>query len=86
MGDFDVGDLGPEDPTSYPAPGRAAALPGRRQRGRDPLPLRRHLLREQGRAARGNHFATVVEGVEHLQAIGEIVLWEGAQQILFEEV
>ena len=36
-----------------PGAGRAAPLPGRGQRGRDPLPVRRHLLREQGRPARG---------------------------------
>ena len=28
MGDFDVGDLGPEDPTSYPAPGELLLSPG----------------------------------------------------------
>ncbi len=28
MGDFDVGDLGPEDPTSYPAPGQLLLYPG----------------------------------------------------------
>jgi hypothetical protein len=32
----------------------------------------------------GNHFATVVEGVEHLAAIGDQVLWKGAQPIRFE--
>ena len=28
MGDYDVGDLGPEDPTSYPAPGELLLYPG----------------------------------------------------------
>ena len=28
MGDYDVGDLGPEDPTSYPAPGQLLLYPG----------------------------------------------------------
>ena len=33
----------------------------------------------------GNHFATVVEGLKHLEEIGRRVLWEGAQNIRFEE-
>ncbi|MGZ3582370.1 MAG: DUF3830 family protein, partial [Ktedonobacterales bacterium] len=34
----------------------------------------------------GNHFLTVVEGGEQLRAMGKRVLWEGAQDILFEAV
>ena len=37
-----------------------------------------------GRLA-GNHFATVVDGLEHLPELGRRCLWEGAQPILFEE-
>jgi hypothetical protein len=32
----------------------------------------------------GNHFLTIVEGKENLRALGTKVLWEGAQDILFE--
>ena len=31
----------------------------------------------------GNHFATVVEGVDRLAELGDIVLWKGAQEITF---
>lgn len=31
----------------------------------------------------GNHFLTVVEGQENLAAFGRLVLWEGAQDIVF---
>ena len=31
----------------------------------------------------GNHFLTVVEGRENLEALGKLVLWEGAQDIVF---
>jgi len=34
----------------------------------------------------GNHFLTVEQGNEHLEAFGKLVLWEGAQDILFELV
>lgn len=33
----------------------------------------------------GNHFLTVVEGQEQLAAMGKLVLWEGAQDIVFEK-
>ena len=32
----------------------------------------------------GNHFLTVTDGVEHLAELGRLVLWEGAQDIVFE--
>jgi len=32
----------------------------------------------------GNHFLTLTEGREHLQDLGRLVLWQGAQDILFE--
>jgi hypothetical protein len=31
-----------------------------------------------------NHFLTIVEGTENLRALGELVLWKGAQDVLFE--
>ena len=34
----------------------------------------------------GNHFLTIVEGMENLVALGQLVLWEGAQNILFEAI
>jgi len=32
----------------------------------------------------GNHFLTLEQGREHLEAFGKLVLWQGAQDILFE--
>jgi len=32
----------------------------------------------------GNHFLTIVEGKENLRALGTKVLWEGAQDVVFE--
>lgn len=32
----------------------------------------------------GNHFLTIVEGQENLRALGVKVLWEGAQDVVFE--
>ena len=36
-------------------------------------------------ALAGNHFATIVEGNEHLRELGKKFLWEGAQEIRFVE-
>ncbi|APO66982.1 cyclophilin-like domain-containing protein [Rhizobium gallicum] len=35
-------------------------------------------------ALAGNHFLTIVEGCEQLDDMGKLVLWKGAQPILFE--
>jgi hypothetical protein len=32
----------------------------------------------------GSHFLTIVEGKTHLRELGTKVLWEGAQDVVFE--
>jgi hypothetical protein len=85
MGDFDVGDLGPEDPTSYPEPGELLLYPGGVSEVEILFPYGDTRFASKAGQLAGNHFATIVEGVEHLRAIGEVVLWEGAQDIRFSE-
>ena len=85
MGDYDVGDLGPEDPTSYPAPGELLLYPGGVSEVEILFPYGDTCFASKAGQLAGNHFATVVEGVEHLAAIGERVLWQGAQDIRFED-
>jgi hypothetical protein len=81
MGDFDVGELGPEDPTSYPAPGQLLLYPGGVSEVEILLPYGETCFASKAGQLAGNHFATVVEGLEHLAEIGRRVLWEGAQDI-----
>ncbi len=85
MGDLDVGDIGPEDPTSYPAPGELLLYPGGLSEVEILFPYGDTCFASKAGQLAGNHFATVVEGLEHLQAIGELVLWHGAQEIAFSE-
>ena len=85
MGDFDVGDLGPEDPTSYPAPGQLLLYPGGVSEVEILFPYGDTCFASKAGQLAGNVFATVVEGTEHLQEIGERVLRQGAQPIRFEE-
>ena len=44
-----------------------------------------HCFASKAGALAGNHFATVVEGDEHLRELGRRTLWEGAQQVSFRE-
>ena len=73
MGAFDVGDLGPEDPTSYPAPGELLLYPGGVSEVEILFPYGDTCFASKAGQLAGNHFATVVDGLEHLQAIGELV-------------
>lgn len=84
MGAYDVGDLGPEDPTSYPAAGELLLYPGGLSEVEILFPYGETCFASRAGQLAGNHFATVVEGAEHLATIGEIVLWKGAQPIRLE--
>ncbi len=81
MGDFDVAGLGPEDPTSYPAPGQLLLYPGGVSEVEILFPYGDTCFASKAGQLAGNVFASIVEGREHLQEIGERVLWQGAQQI-----
>ena len=84
FGDLDLG-IDFEDPTSYPAPGELLIYPGGLSETEILFPYGDTCFASKAGQLAGNHFATVVEGLEHLQAIGELVLWQGAQPIRFTE-
>ena len=86
MGSYDVGDLGPEDPTSYPAPGELLLYPGGVSEVEILFPYGATCFASKMGQLAGNHFATVQAGQEHLAELGRRVLWEGAQDIRFDEV
>ena len=83
-GELDVG-VGPENATSYPAPGEILLYPGGVSETEILLPYGSTRFASKAGQLAGNHFATIVEGAEQLQALGERVLWEGAQPIRFAE-
>lgn len=85
LGDFDFG-VGFEDATSYPAPGEILLYPGGYSETEILFPYSgTHFASKLGQLA-GNHFLTITEGAENLRPLGEKVLWEGAQDILFDRV
>lgn len=85
MGDFEVGDLGPEDPTSYPQAGELLLYPGGVSEVEILFPYGQTCFASKAGQLAGNHFATVVDGREQLAELGELVLWQGAQDIRFEK-
>ena len=84
FGELDVG-IGAENATSYPAPGELLLYPGGVSETELLFPYGPTSFASKAGALAGNHFATVVEGRERLRELGELVLWQGAQQIRFEE-
>jgi hypothetical protein len=83
LGELDLG-LGFENHTSYPAPGQILLYPGGISETEILLAYGGvHFASKMGQLA-GNHFLTIVEGNEHLTALGKMVLWQGAQDIEFK--
>jgi hypothetical protein len=84
FGELDVG-VGPENATCYPAPGELLLYPGGVSETEILFPYGATSFASKAGALAGNHFATVVGGGEQLRELGRLVLWEGAQDISFEE-
>jgi hypothetical protein len=84
MGDLDVG-IGPENATSYPAAGELLLYPGGVSETELLFPYGHTCFASKAGQLAGNHFATIIEGGERLQELGELVLWHGAQDIVFRE-
>jgi hypothetical protein len=82
LGDLDVG-LGYENHTSHPAPGHLLLYPGGISETEILFPYGATLFASRMGQLAGNHFATIVEGQEHLKQLGDLVLWKGAQEISF---
>lgn len=85
MGDLDLG-LGPENATSYPTPGQILLYPKGLSETEILLAYGAVAFASKAGPLAGNHFLTVTEGSENLRALGELTLWQGAQEILFELV
>ena len=83
LGEFDFG-LAYENHTSHPAPGDIILYPGGISETEILLAYGSvHFASKVGQLA-GNHFLTITEGRENLRPLGEQVLWQGAQDIVFE--
>jgi hypothetical protein len=83
LGDMEL-ELGPENTTSEPLPGQLLLYPRGVSETEILVPYGRTRFACREGALSGNHFLTIVEGMDQLSALGELVLWDGAQQIVFE--
>jgi hypothetical protein len=83
LGDLDFG-VGFENATSYPAPGHILLYPGGYSETEILFPYGACCFASKLGQLAGNHFLTIVAGNENLRAIGEMCLWQGAQEIVFD--
>jgi len=85
LGDLDLG-LGYENHTSHPSRGDILLYPGGISETEILFPYGSTCFASKMGQLAGNHFLTIIEGQEHFRALGKMVLWEGAQDILFEKL
>src|ERR1044071_188024 len=83
LGDFDLG-VSYENPTSYPSRGDILFYPGGLSETEILFSYGSARFASKVGQLSGNHFLTVVEGGEQLYELGRLVLWKGAQEIVFE--
>jgi hypothetical protein len=83
LGDTDFG-VDYENHTSHPAPGHVILYPGGISETEILLAYGGVAFASKMGQLAGNHFITLTSGLENLMAMGNKVLWEGAQPIRFE--
>lgn len=74
-------EIPPENHTCYPQRGEVVVYPGGVSEMEIFIPYGHCAFSSKLGRLPGNHFLTFTEGLEQLPALGEKVLWEGAQDI-----
>ncbi len=82
LGDFNVG-VGFENHTCYPSAGQILLYPGSMSETEILVPYGSTSFASKVGQLAGNHFLTMLADRDQLKALGKMVLWEGAQDILF---
>ncbi len=67
-----------ENATSYPRPGEMLLYPGGVSETEILIPYGRTNFASKAGQLAGNHFLTIVSGIEHLRELGRLTLWQGA--------
>jgi hypothetical protein len=83
LGDFTL-DIGFENHTSHPSRGDILFYPGGYSETEILFPYGSACFSSKMGQLAGNHFLTIVEGQAQFPELGRLVLWQGAQEILFE--
>ena len=84
LGEFKL-DVGYENHTSHPAPGEILWYPGGFSETELIFAYGDVMFASKVGQLAGNHFLSVVEGAERLADMGRLVLYHGAQDVLFED-
>lgn len=82
LGDYSIG-VGPEDPIHEPQPGEILFYPAGVSETEILFPYGETRFASKFGPLAGNHFLTIVEGAEQLPALGQLVLQQGAQEVVF---
>ena len=85
LGDL-VSGLSQENHTAHPSRGDILFYPGGYSETEILFPYGGTSFASRMGPLAGNHFLTIEEGRERLLELGEKVLWDGAQDISFEEI
>lgn len=85
LGNFQLG-VGFENHTCHPSRGDILFYPGGLSETEILFAYGSASFASKAGALAGNHFLSVIEGQEQLAAMGRMCLWEGAQDIVFDEM
>ncbi len=85
LGEFKLG-VSYENHTSHPGPGQILFYPGGYSETEILFPYGGTCFASKLGQLAGNHFLTILSGNEQLRELGRVVLWEGAQDIVFEQM
>jgi Protein of unknown function (DUF3830) len=85
LGEFDLG-VGPENPTARPAPGQLLFYPGGISETEILLPYGESRFSSVAGELAGNRLLTITEGLDRLALLGKQILWNGSQEIRFENI
>lgn len=83
LGDFQL-NVGFENHTCHPSRGDILFYPGGYSETEIILAYGACSFSSKVGPLAGNHFLTIVSGADQLRALGQKVLWEGAQEIVFD--
>lgn len=75
-----------ENHTSHPAPGQILLYPGGYSETEILVPYGNTMFASKLGQLAGNHFLTVIENAGQLKELGRRVLWEGAQDVVFDRI
>lgn len=83
LGTFDL-TVGPENPISHPKPGQILFYPAGVSETEILLPYGSARFNSVAGELAGNHFLTIVDGLDRLERVGRHILWHGSRDIRFE--